>query len=337
VIREDLAFLDRLHFYIPGWEIPKMRNEFFTDHYGFVVDYLAEALKELRKENYAEVLDRNFALGNHLNARDAKAVRKTVSGLLKLIYPHLEFTREELAEILSIALEGRRRVKEQLKKMGAFEYHQTSFSYVDRETSQEHFVGVPEGGGRALLSQDPLEPGSVYAGGASSDGKVGLYRIEVGVMPGMGKLRIDGGIEGSMKECVQRAFAYLQSHKAQHGVGALVDTTDFHVEAIDLLSSRVAIEPGIAVLVAMHSALHKRTVLPALVIVGDLSIQGNIKPPTTLSELLQTAMENGARRVLVPVESKRTLLEVPADVIANVDPIFFADPGSSVLKAMHIP
>jgi ATP-dependent Lon protease len=134
VIREDMAFLDRLHFYIPGWEIPKMRVEFFTEHYGFVVNYLAEALRELRKHNFTESIDRHFSLGAHLNARDVKAVRKTVSGLVKLIHPHGDVSKEDLAELVEMALEGRRRVKEQLKKMGSFEYHQTSFSYIDNDT-----------------------------------------------------------------------------------------------------------------------------------------------------------------------------------------------------------
>jgi ATP-dependent Lon protease len=162
VIREDMAFLDRLHFYIPGWEIPKMRVEFFTEHYGFVVNYLAEALRELRKHNFTESIDRHFSLGAHLNARDVKAVRKTVSGLVKLIHPHGDVSKEDLAELVEMALEGRRRVKEQLKKMGSFEYHQTSFSYIDNDTREERYVGVPEEGGRDLISPDPLAPGSVY-------------------------------------------------------------------------------------------------------------------------------------------------------------------------------
>ena len=158
VIREDMAFLDRLHFYIPGWEIPKMRVEFFTDHYGFVVDYLAEALRELRRHNFTEIIDRHFSLGSHLNARDVKAVRKTCSGLVKLIYPHGEVSKDELTELLAIALEGRRRVKEQLKKMGSFEYHQTSFSFLDNETREERFVGVPEQGGRDMIIDGPACP-----------------------------------------------------------------------------------------------------------------------------------------------------------------------------------
>ena len=172
VIREDMAFLDRIHYYIPGWEIPKMRVEFFTDHYGFVVDYLAEALRELRRHNFTEVIDRHFSLGSHLNARDVKAVRKTVSGLIKLLHPHGEFTKEELAEIVELALEGRRRVKEQLKKMGSFEYHQTSFSYIDNESREERFVGVPEQGGKDMISTDPLAPAPLHGlGGQPREGR----------------------------------------------------------------------------------------------------------------------------------------------------------------------
>ena len=180
VIREDMAFLDRIHYYLPGWEIPKMRVEFFTDHYGFIVDYLAEALRELRKHNYTEIIDRHFSLGPHLNARDVKAVRKSVSGMVKLIYPHEEINWEELSELVGVALEGRRRVKEQLKKMGSFEYHQTSFSYIDNNTREEQFVGVPEQGGRDMISTDPLAPGSLYTASVDDQGRVGLYRLEVG-------------------------------------------------------------------------------------------------------------------------------------------------------------
>jgi ATP-dependent Lon protease len=296
VIREDMAFLDRIHFYLPGWEVPKMRVEFFTDHYGFVVDYLAAALRELRKHNDTEAIDRYFSLGSHLNARDVKAVRKTVSGLLKLVYPHGEFTKEELSELLELALEGRRRVKEQLKKMGSFEYHQTSFSLIDNDTREEKFVGVPEQGGRDMISTDPLAPGSVYTASVDDQGKVGLYRLEVGCSPGTGKLKIAGGVEGVMKESIQRAFAYLQGQKVKMGIGQQVDTIDSHVEAIDLLNKHVPCEAGIALVVAVYSAVKRQSVQAGLVILGDLSIQGNIKSVRSLAEPLQVAMDNGARR-----------------------------------------
>ncbi len=336
VIREDMAFFDRLHFYIPGWELPKMRVEYFTDHYGFVVDYLAEALRELRKHNFTETIDRHFSLGSHLNARDVKAVRKTVSGLVKLIYPHGEMSREELAEIVELAIEGRRRVKEQLKKLGSFEYHQTSFSYIDSETREERFVGVPEQGGRDMISPDPLAPGSVYTASVDDQGKVGLYRIEVGCSPGTGKLRIAGGINGTMKESIQRAFAYLAAQKGKIGISQQVDTTDFHVEGIDLLSNHVPCEAGIALIVAVHSAIKKQSVLAGLVILGDLSIQGNIKSLRSLAEPLQVGMDNGARRALIPLENKRNFLDVSGDIVERVDPIFFSDPMTAAMKALGL-
>ncbi|MEO8285039.1 MAG: protease Lon-related BREX system protein BrxL [Chloroflexota bacterium] len=334
VIREDMAFLDRLHFYLPGWEVPKMRMEFFTDGYGFVVDYLAEALKELRKHNFTEMVDRYFTMGSHLNARDVKAVRRTVSGLIKLIYPHGVVAREEMAELLELALEGRRRVKEQLKKMGSFEYHQTSFSYKDRETMEERYVGVPEEGGHNLISTEPLAPGSVYTASVDDQSKVGLYRIEVGCAPGTGKLRIAGGVDGAMKESLQRAFAYLQASKATMGISQLVDTADFHVQAIDLLANRVGCEAGIALLVAIQSALRKQPVLPAMLVLGDLTITGNLKEVRSLAEPLRVAMDNGARRALLPIENKRSFFDVPADVVERVDPVFYGDAMTATLKAL---
>ena len=334
VIREDMAFLDRLHFYIPGWEIPKMRIEYFTDHYGFVVDYLAEALRELRKHNFTEAIDRHFSLGFHLNARDVKAVRKTVSGLVKLIYPHGEMSREELAEIVELAIEGRRRVKEQLKKLGSFEYHQTSFSYIDNDTREERFVGVPEQGGRDMISTDPLAPGSVYTASVDDQGKVGLYRLEVGCSPGTGKLKVAGGIDGAMRESIQRAFAYLAAQKVKIGISQQVNTTDFHIEGIDLLSNHVPCEAGIALIVAVYSAIKKQSVLAGLLILGDLSIQGNIKSLRSLVEPLQVAMDNGARRALVPLENKRNFLDVSGDIVERVDPIFFSDPMTAAMKAL---
>ena len=334
VIREDMAFLDRIHFYIPGWEMPKMKVEFFTNHYGFVVDYLAEAVRELRKQTFTEVLDRHFSLGAHLKSRDVKAVRKTVSGLVKLIYPNGELSKDEVMELTELALEGRRRVKEQLKKMGSFEFHQTSFSLIDNETRDERFVGVPEQGGRDMIATDPLAPGSVYTASVDDHGKVGLYRLEVGCSLGTGKLKIAGGVEGPMKESLQRAFAYLQSQKVKMGIGHQFDTTDFHVEAIDLLSNHVPCEAGIAVVVAVFSAVKNQSVLAGLMILGDLTIQGNIKALRTLAEPLQVGMDNGARRALVPLENKRNFLDVSGEIVERVDPVFFSDPMTAAMKAL---
>ncbi len=334
VIREDMAFLDRIHFYIPGWEMPKMRVEFFTDHYGFVVDYLAEALRELRKHNFTEVLDRHFSLGSHLNARDVKAVRKTVSGLVKLIYPHGELSKDEVAELVELALEGRRRVKEQLKKMGSFEYHQTSFSLIDNETREERVRRRARTGRRDMISPDPLAPGSVYTASVDDQGKVGLYRLEVGCSPGTGKLKIAGGVEGPMKESIQRAFAYLMGQKVKMGVGQQVDTTDFHVEAIDLLSNHVPCEAGIALVVAVYSAIKRQSVQAGLVILGDLSIQGNIKAGAVAGRAAAGRHGQRGTRALVPLENKRNFLEVSGDIVERVDPVFFSDPMTAAMKAL---
>jgi len=336
VIRDDMAFIDRLHFYLPGWEVPKMRNEHFTDHYGFVVDYLAEALRELRKHNFTEIIDHHFSLGAHLNARDRKAVRRTVSGMMKILYPNGKVSREDLGEILELALEGRRRVKEQLKKMGAFEYYQTSFSYLTSETGEEHFVGVPEQGGRDLISANPLPPGTVYAASVSGDGTVGLYRLEVSLSSGTGKLKLAGGVSGDMKESVNRAFSYLLGNKNAFGVAHDVDISDFHVEAINLLGNKVEAEVGVAFFIAAYSILRKAQPQPGLLVLGDMSIQGNVKPVRSLVEPLQVAMDNGAKRALIPIENKRQFLEVQPDVLERVDPVFYGDLRQAAFKALGL-
>ena len=313
-----------------------MRNEHFTDHYGFVVDYLAEALRELRKHNFTEAIDRHFSLGTHLNARDRKAVRRTVSGMMKVLHPHGECAKEDLAEIVELAVEGRRRVKEQLKKMGAFEYYHTSFSFLDNETGEERFVGVPEQGGRDLISTDPLPPGTVYSAAVSGDGTVGMYRIEVSTSSGTGKLKPAGSLKGAMKESVQRAFSYLLSNKNAFGIAREVDTSNFHVEVIDLLGNRVEAELGIAFFVAVFSALRDSSPQAGLLVLGDMSIQGNIKPVRSLVEPLQVAMDNGARRALIPIENKRQFFDVSGDVLEKVDPIFYGDVRTAAFKALGV-
>ncbi len=334
VIRDDMAFIDRLHFYLPGWEIPKMRPALFTDHYGFVVDYFAEALRALRKHNFTETVDKHFSFGNHLKTRDRKAVRKTVSGLMKILYPDGNVTKDELAELVELALEGRRRVKEQLKKMGSFEFYQTSFSYRDEESGEDKFIGVPEQGGRDLVAADPLAPGSVYTGSVSPEGTVGLYRLEVTITGGTGKLKLAGGVKGPMKDSVSRAFSYLQSQKVNFGVGRELDTSDFHVEAIDLLNNGVEAAVGVAFFVAAFSALRQSPVTAATLILGDMSIQGNIKEVRSLTEPLQLAKDNGVKRALVPIENKRQFLEVSGDIMEHVDPVFYGDPKAAAFKAL---
>ena len=335
VIRDDMAFIDRLHFFLPGWEVPVMYPELFTSHYGFVVDYFAEALRSLRKHNFTETLDNHFTLGSHLSTRDQKAVRKTVSGLMKVIYPHGEISKEELAELVEFAIEGRRRVKEQLKKMGSFEYHKTSFSYSDKETGEEKFVGVPEQGGRDLVAADPFGSLALFTRAQlEADGTVGLFRLEITLTVGTGKLKVAGGIRGTMKESISRAFSYLASKKVEFGMGKDIDTSDFHVESIDLLNNGVDAEVGVAFFVAAFSALRRSPVTAATIILGDMSIQGNIKEVRSLTEPLQLAMDNGVKRALVPIANKRQFLEVSGDIMEHVDPVFYGDSKAAAFKAV---
>jgi ATP-dependent Lon protease len=336
VIRDDMAFIDRLHFYLPGWEIPKMRNDLFTDHYGFVVDYLAEALRELRRHNFTEICDRYFSMGSHLVTRDRKAVKKTVSGLMKIIHPKGEATQAEIAELLEFAMEGRRRVKEQLKKMGSFEFYHTSFSYTVIETGEERFVGVPEQGGRNMISADPLPPGSIYTAAVAPDGTVGMYRVEVSVSSGSGKLRTAGGVSGVTKESIGRAFSYMLAKKGELSIAHELDASDLHVEVIDLMNNRVEGEIGLGFFIAAFSALKKAPPVAAMLVLGDVSVQGNIKGLRSLAEPLQIAMDNGAKKALIPLENKRSFLEVTGDVVEHVDPIFFSDPKTAAFKALGL-
>lgn len=333
---QDMALIDRFHFYLPGWEVPKMATEHFTNGYGFVVDYLAEALRELRKQNFTEMIDRHFSLGSHLNARDAKAVRKTVSGLVKLLHPDRQVTVDELREYLELALEGRRRVKEQLKRMGSFEYYQTSFSYLVNETMEEHFVGVPEGGGNQLISADPLPPGCAYGLATTPDDKAALVRVEVTSLPGSGKLKLAGNPTRSLRDSITTAFDYARSRRHELGLDDAFDAHDYHTQVIDLTSAREGAEAGMAFFVALYSLLKGRSALPGLVVVGQVSIQGHLTTIRTLTEALQAAMDSGARRVLLPVESRRQFLEVPGVVIERVDPVFYADPLMAVVKGLGL-
>jgi ATP-dependent Lon protease len=335
VIREDMAFLDRIHFYLPGWEVPKMRNEFFTDHYGFVVDYLAEALKELRRLNFAEALDRHFSLGSHLNARDAKAVRKTLSGLLKLVHPHQEYTRDELAELLTLA------IRRPSPRQGAAQE-----AGLVRVPSDVVLVHRERDDGRALRwrsrGRGPADDLRRPPRSRFDLCVLGERRCQGGALPDRGwPVHGDGETEGCRRcrrcdagfESNERLLT-LQGHKQQFGISQLVDTTDFHVEAIDLLSNRISCEVGMALFVAIYSALQRRPALPGLVVLGDMSIQGNLKPVRSLAEPLQIAMENGAHRSLIPLANKRQLLEVAGEVVDRVDPIFYSDPLSGALKGL---
>jgi ATP-dependent Lon protease len=330
----DLALIDRFHFYLPGWEIPKNSNDLLTDHYGFVTDYLAEALHTLRKENRFDALGTELRLGAHVEGRDASAIRRTVSGLLKLCHPHGEWTRDELRGYLELAMEGRRRVKEQLKKRGAFEFYRTSFSYIDEVDGREVTVGVPEQGGQGAISPDALGPGAVYTATVDGESKVSLLRIEVTCGPGTGKLRTPSGMARGLKESMGRAWSYLQSIKDRVGLTPTLATKDLAAEVVDLSGGGAEAECGVAFFIAMMSALQSRSVEAATVVLGDVTIQGNIKAPHSIAEALQIALENGAQRALVPVASKKQVAMLPEEVVEKLDVAFYGDVDRAVMKGL---
>lgn len=332
----DLAVMDRLHFYLPGWEIPKNSKDILTTHYGFVTDYLAEAFRALRKQNRFDAVEQHFRFGSHVEGRDATAARKTVSGFLKLLHPDGTFGKEEVQEYLELALESRRRVKEQLKKRGSFEFYKTSFSYIDLSDEVERTVGVPEQGGRGVISQDPLPPGTVYTTAIDDQGHLGLYRLEVTVTPGTGKLRTPAGLEHGLRESLSRAWIYLQSIKDRMGLTASLAQKDIVTEAIDLTGGRVEAACGVAFLAAMLSATSQRRVQAGTVVLGDLTIQGNVKALQSITEVLQLALENGALRVLLPTGNKAQFSSLPEDVVEKLDVIFYGDVDRAVAKVVEI-
>ncbi len=332
----DLAVLDRLHFYLPGWEVPKNSKDMLTTRYGFVTDYLAEAFRALRKQNRFDETERQFRFGSHVEGRDATAVKRSVSGLLKIIHPHGEATKEELSEYIELALEGRRRVKEQLKKRGSFEFYKTSFSYMPVGNGGERTVGVPEQGGGGVISQDPLPPGTVYTAAVDDQARVGLFRLEVTLTAGTGKVRTPAGLEKGLKESLNRAFSYLQGVRDRLGLTTVLAQKDIYAEAIDLSGSRIECPCGVAFFAAMISAIQNRRVQAGTVILGDLTIQGNIKGAGSIIEPLQLALDNGALRVLLPVANKSQFAGLPVDVVEKLDLVFYGDVDRAVLKTLEL-
>jgi ATP-dependent Lon protease len=330
----DLALIDRLHFYLPGWEVPKNSTDILTNHYGFVTDYLAEAFRHLAKSNQTDTTEKFFRLGSHVEGRDARAVRRTVSGFVKLLHPDGKYNKEDVREYVELALEGRRRVKEQLKKRHFTEFHKTSFSYIDYETNHEVVVAVPEQSGTGSISQDPLPAGSVYACVIDTEANVGLYRIEVNALPGTGKLKSPASMGKTLKESMQRAFSYLQANQDKMGLTASIAHKDLTVEAVELTGGRIESGCGIPFFIAMMSAIHDRPVDASMVILGDLTIQGNIKGLSSILEPLQVAVDNGATRALVPIANKTQFSVLPEDVVENLELVFYSDPDRALRRAL---
>ena len=333
----DSAFFDRFHAYIPGWEIPKMRPEFFTNRYGLIVDYLAEFFREMRKRSFADSIEKYFKLGNNLNQRDVIAVRKTVSGLMKLLYPHGQFNKEDVRQCLEYALQVRRRVKEQLKKIGGMEFYDVHFSYIDNDTLEEHFVSVKEQGGGGLIPEGPAKPGFLYTIGLSNKGMPGLYRLELQVTKGSGKLATSGlWNSSSAKEQVKIAFDYFKANASRISGGSKVLEHDFHLHVVELQNTGPLSHLALPSLVAFASGLLGRSVQSQMVVLGDMSLGGSVTPVESIAECLQVAFDAGAKKVALPMSSAADIPTIPVELFTKFQTSFYADPVDAVFKGLGV-
>lgn len=331
----DTAFLDRIHCYLPGWEIPKFRPEHFTNDYGFISDYLAEFIRELRKEQYGDAIDHYFRLGKNLNQRDTIAVRRMVDGYLKLLYPDGVFSKEELEEVLQISLEMRRRVKEQLKKLGGMEFYDVNFSYIDLDDMSEHYISVPEQGGGKLIPEGMCNPGQVYTVSRGKSGMIGVYRLESQVLPGNGKFDKTGiGSDRSAKEATNTAFNFLKANENRISGSISTSTKDYIINYQDLQGIGMTETLALPTLVALCSVALSRPVQSSMAILGEMSIGGTLLKVDELANTLQVCLDSGAKKILMPAVSMPELATVPADLSTAFDFILFKSPEEAVIKAL---
>ena len=333
----DTAFLDRIHCYIPGWEIPKFRPEHFTDDYGFISDYLAEFIRELRKEQHGDELDKYFRLGKNLTQRDTIAVRKMVDGFIKLLYPDGEYTKEQLEEILKISLEMRRRVKEQLKKLGGMEFYDVNFSYIDTETFEESYVSVPEQGGGKLIPEGMCNPGQVYTVSQGKSGMIGVFRLESQMLPGNGKFERTGiGSDSKSKEAANTAFNYLKANAGRISGSISTTTKDYIINYQDLQGIGMTEKLALPTLIALCSIALGKPTISSLAVLGEISIAGTMIKVDELANALQVCLDSGAKKVLLPITSAADLGSVPSELIGCFNLIFYQSAEDAVFKALGV-
>lgn len=333
----DTAFLDRIHCYLPGWEIPKFRPEHFTGDYGFITDYFAEWIREMRKEQFGDALDRYFRLGKNLNQRDTIAVRRTLDGYLKLVYPDGEFGKEEVEEALQIALEMRRRVKEQLKKLGGMEFYDVNFSYIDNETFEERYVSVPEQGGGKLIPEGICNPGQVYTVSHGKSGMIGLFRLESQMLPGSGKFGTSGiGSDRDAKESTNTAYNYLKANGNKISGTLSATNKDYNISYQDLQGIGMTGKLALPTLIALCSVALNKPTLSSLVVLGEISIGGTLMKVEELANTLQCCLDSGAKKVLIPSISMVDFASVPADLMGAFQLIPYSSAEDAVFKALGV-
>ena len=314
----------------------KFAPNHFTTHFGFSTDYFSEALKSFRRVTFTDALEEYFSLGSHLKQRDTKPVKKTVSGFIKLMHPDGNYTKENVREYLILAIEMRRRVKEQLKRIGGMEFWDTNFSYIDKETQEEFFVGLPEEKGSHLIENSPLSPGVCYT--ATSDGdSLTLVRIEVVTTSGSGKLNITGVSNNAVKENIKNTFQYIKANEKsilneQHSL----KNFDLTIQISNLLGANVGTGIGSAVYMAIVSSIYKKNLKSGLAIIGNISIGGAIERATNFADKVTMLSENGAKSVIVPMDNLNELANLPASVLGDTDVPFYQNNQMLMQKSILV-
>ena len=333
----DTAFLDRIHCYLPGWEVPKFRPEHFTDDYGFITDYLAGWIREMRKEQLGDVLDHYFHLGKNLNQRDVIAVRRMVDGYLKLMYPNGEFTKDDVEEVLKISLEMRRRVKEQLKKLGGMEFYDVNFSYIDNETFEEKYISVPEQGGGKLIPEGICNPGQVHTVSRGKSGMLGVFRLESQMLPGTGKLVCTGiGSDRGAKEATNTAFNFLKANAKRISGSISMTSKDYNINYQDLQGIGITDKLALPTVISICSIALNRPTQSSLVVLGEISIAGTMIKVDELANALQVCLDSGAKKILLPITSAADMGTVPPELMGSFQIIFYQSAEDAVFKALGV-
>lgn len=337
----DSAFFDRIHAYLPGWETPKLRSSLFTKDYGLISDCFSEFCHEMRRYDFTNSFSEYFALNDQFNTRDTIAVGRTFSGLAKLIFPNEIMSKEETRELLEYAIECRRRVKEQLRKMTPGEFSDVNLGYLDMDTGEEHIVTLPEVASGSLIFEGFETPGYVYAVGRSVNDTLGIYRLENKLISGTGSFsfkNVEGlaGASKSVRDSITAAFNYFGENSRKIISGAY-ESFDYSLYFNDLQSRGVSDEISVAEVVGLFSALSNRPVLPSLVICGRVVMSGSMMPITTELEEVFVAVANaGAKKIMLPVESKQNYNKLRADLKDEVSVIFYATPLDAAKKALGV-
>lgn len=338
-MRDDTAWMDRIHCYLPGWDVPKMNKDLTTNHFGLVSDFFSECMSQLRNQSRVSAMQNRVHLGGALSGRDTNAVNKTVSGLLKLLYPDPEATvsDEDMEWALRLALEVRRRVKEQQKRVGAAEFRNTHFSYFIGDDGVEKFVATPELRADNEIGDDPLEPGQIWTiseGGADIDDNAGLYRIEVNEGPGSGVRILNNPAPAAFKESLRYAEQNLYARSVQLVGDRDPRSHEYSVQLRAFDAAKKGSKLGVAALVAMCSALLKKPVKGGLIVVGEINLGGSIEPINSAVNIAELAVEKGATALLMPVTARRQLYDLSDEMATKVDIQFYQDARDALLKAI---